>query len=91
VEGTTVSSRQKADLPEVLIHVTEYRQQVKKCPCCGAMNRGEYPGDVKLDMQYGARVKAFTAMLRNSLSVPYAVISNFEPTEISNIKSTVLG
>lgn len=74
VEGTTVSSRQKADLPEVLIHVTEYRQQVKKCPCCGAMNRGEYHGDVKIDMQYGARVKAFTAMLRNSLSVPYAKV-----------------
>ena len=74
VEGQTIARRQKADMPKILIETTEYQVQVVKCPNCGAVNRGTFPEDIKADMQYGARVKAFTVLLRNMLSVPYAKV-----------------
>lgn len=75
VAGKTISSRQMVDLPEVLIQVTEYQLQIKQCPQCGIVNRGAFPANIRADIQYGPRTKAFTTLLRNELSVPYEKLS----------------
>lgn len=38
--------RQVHDLPPLKLVVSEHQAENKKCPCCGVMNRGNFPKDV---------------------------------------------
>jgi transposase len=62
--------RQVFDIPPLSVVVTEHRAQTKICPCCGAKNKGEFPGDVNAFVQYGERVKALTAYFLHQHLIP---------------------
>jgi transposase len=56
-----VSRRQVFDLPEPKLEVTEH--QLGCIECCGQKQHGEYPADVRSNVQYGPAVRALVVKL----------------------------
>ena len=55
--------RQVHDLPPTQLEVTEHQCEVKCCPKCGILNRGQFPSALKHPIQYGARLEAWIVYL----------------------------
>mgnify|MGYP000647073327 CR=1 FL=1 len=56
-----VSRRQVFDVPEPKLEVTEHR--LGQIECCGQKQQGQYPGDVRSNVQYGCGVQALVVKL----------------------------
>jgi len=54
----TDDRRQVFDLPPMKFDVTEHRLLEQVCPCCGTLNRGEFPAGVAPGVQYGPNLKS---------------------------------
>jgi transposase len=67
-----VEKRQVHDIPPVKLEVTEHRAEVKICPDCGRKHKGAFPDDVKIQAQYGERIKAVAGYMMNYQLVPFA-------------------
>jgi len=71
-EGETarrvVSKRQVFDLPEPKLEVTEH--QLGEIECCGCVQQGEYPPEVRASVQYGAGVRALVTKLSVEHKMP---------------------
>ncbi len=63
-----VSKRQVFDLPEPKLEVTEH--QIGEIECCGCVQQGEYPPDVRASVQYGAGVRALVTKLSVDHKMP---------------------
>lgn len=70
VSGVCAEKRQVFDVPQPKITVAEHQAQEKKCPCCGQLNRGVFPKDVKGPVQYGDRIQALIAYFGHQHFVP---------------------
>jgi transposase len=72
VEVVRVEERQVYDIPAITIEVTAHRATVKKCPGCGAENKGDFPETVTQPVQYGHGVKTWAAYFNNQHFIPVA-------------------
>lgn len=63
--------RQVFDLPPLVMQVTEHRAERKRCPDCGEVLRATFPEGVTQPVQYGERLSAVAAYLRNYGLLPY--------------------
>lgn len=70
IAGSCLEKRQVFDLPQPNVEVTEHRVEGKQCPCCGYLNRGIFPDDVKGPTQYGERVQALIAYFAHQHFIP---------------------
>lgn len=62
--------RQVRDLPPLKLVVHEHQGEVKCCPVCGWINRGEFPIGVNSRVQYGAGVKGLIVYLMEGQLLP---------------------
>lgn len=73
-EFTLNSRRQQYDLPEVKLHVKEFRSYGCDCPHCGAQNLGEFPVGVQAPVQYGPGVRSLVTLLHQNGCMPMSKI-----------------
>ncbi len=73
VEVTREERAQVWDLPSLRLQVTEYRAQVKVCPCCQQETRAAFPQGLQPSaVQYGSRTRALAVYLQCMHLLPYA-------------------
>lgn len=75
--------RQVQDIAPIEITVTQHQAEVKCCPCCQTLNRGEFPQDANSLVQYGAHLKGLMVYLLDYQLLPSA--------RVEELLSDVLG
>ena len=63
--------RQVFEVPPLAVQVTEHRAERKRCPDCGEVAVAAFPEAVGQPAQYGARLQAIAAYLKNYGLLPY--------------------
>jgi transposase len=69
-----LEKRQVLDVPPLQLEVTEHQAEVKCCPDCGQVVKGQFPPAVTQSVQYGARLKAQAVYLNTYQLLPLARI-----------------
>jgi transposase len=62
--------RQVHDLPPMKIEVTEHHCEIKCCPDCGILNRGQFPHEVSQSVQYGVHLQSLIVYLMEQQLLP---------------------
>jgi transposase len=62
--------RQVHDLPPMKIEVREHHCQIKCCPDCGILNRGQFPQEVSQSVQYGVHLQSLMVYLMEVQLLP---------------------
>ena len=60
------------DLPPLRLEVTNHQSQVKCCPACQTLNRGEFPSGITCGVQYGSALKGLMVYLSDYQLLPSA-------------------
>jgi transposase len=64
--------RQVHDLPLLALQITEHQCEVKCCPDCGVLNRGQFPPEVSETVQYGPQLQGLIVYLMELQLLPSA-------------------
>jgi transposase len=83
VEVESWDLRQVRDIAPIQLIVTEHQAEVKCCPQCQTLNRGEFPAEVNSVVQYGASLKGLMVYLLDYQLLPSA--------RVEELLSDVLG
>ena len=70
VDGACAEKRQVFDIPQPKIEVAEHQALEKQCPCCGELNRGIFPENIRGPVQYGERVQALMVYFAHQHFIP---------------------
>ncbi len=71
VEGQVLRKAQLFDIPPIEIHLTEYHQIEKCCPCCQVVNKGVMPNELSTAATaYGENLQRLIAYLNVRQFVP---------------------
>jgi transposase len=62
-EAERIETRYEHEIPEVTVETTRYDVYERRCPSCGTVSRGEFPGAITGRQQYGPRLRAYMVML----------------------------
>jgi transposase len=62
--------RQVHDLPPMRIEVREHHCEIKCCPDCGILNRGQFPQEVSQSVQYGVHLQSLIVYLMEVQLLP---------------------
>lgn len=68
-------TRQVQDLAPIRLKVTEHQAEVKCCPHCETINRGEFPAQANSVVQYGANLKGLMVYLLDYQLLPSARVA----------------
>lgn len=60
------------DLPPMRLEVTNHQGEVKCCPACQTLNRGEFPSGITCGVQYGSALKGLMVYLSDYQLLPSA-------------------
>lgn len=72
---TLAEQRQVHDIPKPKKEVTAFQQYSVICPCCGKINKGQFPYGVNSPVQYGNRMRTLSVLLNTDYKVPIGKIS----------------
>jgi transposase/uncharacterized coiled-coil protein SlyX len=70
-EASNFEKRQVVDIPPVRLEVTEHKTEIKTCPRCGHVSRGQFPEEVRAPVQYGLCIRAIGVYLKDYQLLPY--------------------
>lgn len=62
--------RQKFEIPQIEVMVTEYQSEMKDCPDCGKENRALFPEGITHKVQYGNYLRSIAIYFRNYELLP---------------------
>ena len=75
----SVEKRQVHDIPEPAMEVTEHISEITTCPCCGVLNKAEFPDGVNQPVQYGDNFISIIVYLNQYQFIPYnRIVEYFE-------------
>jgi transposase len=77
VKPDSVEKRQVFDLPPLRLSVIEHRRETLTCPCCGKVNKADFPEEVNQPVQYGNSIKALLIYLNQYQLIPYNRAAEF--------------
>jgi len=63
--------RQVFEIPRVQLQITEHQAEIKRCPACQRLARGQFPPEVKRAVQYGANLRSYVIYLKDYALLPY--------------------
>jgi transposase len=68
--------RQVHDIPRPKKEVVAFQQYNVQCPCCGKVNKGQFPAGVNSAVQYGTRIRTLSVLLNTDYKIPVKKISS---------------
>jgi transposase len=70
VKASGHEKRQKIEIPQPVVEVTEYQAEQKDCPECGHRNTAAFPEGITRMVQYGDYLRSIAVYFRNYELIP---------------------